>query len=331
MSLHLGLVASLSGQPLRSPDSPYFWTPVRGSTVAADTDQLYLTLVWISAIAVIAIFGALTYFVVKYRAKSRTEPLPEKTPDHNTWLELSWSLLPLVVVVVVFVWGFRSYVNLRTTPKDAMEVQVTGQKWKWLFTYSNGMVDDALHVPVGQPVRLVISSADVIHSFYVPAFRVKMDAVPGRYTELWFEATEPGEYPVQCAEYCGQAHSVMVSKVVVHPEGGFEKWLASIEDKLKALPPVELGKLLAEKQGCLACHSTDGSPMVGPTWKGIFGTARELQAGGSVTADENYLRSAILTPQAEVVRGFAPVMPTYQGKLSDHEINGLIEYIKSLK
>lgn len=316
----------------KSPPSTLFWLPKAGSTGAGDTDALYGVLVALSAVFAIGIFLAMAYFVWKYRARSRADnEIPEKTPDHNTALELTWSILPLILVLGIFVWGFRGYLDLRTPPKDAIDVQVTGQKWNWTFTYDNGLSDNVLHVPIDTPVRLVLTSVDVIHSLYIPAFRAKMDAVPGRYSEMWFNATEPGEYPVFCAEYCGTGHSKMLSRVIVHPTGGYETWLAEQAKKLTDMPLPDLGKQLYEKQGCKTCHSVDGSPLVGPSWKGLFGRDSRFSDGQTAKADENYIRESIVDPQKRIVVGFTPAMPTYQGKLSDRELTALIEYIKTLK
>jgi cytochrome c oxidase subunit 2 len=186
-------------------------------------------------------------------------------------------------------------------------------------------------VPVDTPVRLVLSSDDVIHSFFVPAFRIKQDAVPGRYTKLWFNAKETGTFQVFCAEYCGTKHSDMLTHVVVHEPGGFEKWLADVSDFLAKLPPAEAGKKIYESYGCKACHTVDGTPGIGPSWKGVYGKQRSFTDGTSEVAEENYLRQSILEPQAKVVAGFGPVMPTFKGKLKDAEITAVIEFIKSLK
>jgi cytochrome c oxidase subunit 2 len=226
------------------------------------------------------------------------------------------------------VWGFQGFVNLRTPPKGAMEVQVTAQKWKWLFEYPHGS-EDALHVPVNRPVRVVMHSVDVLHSLFIPNFRVKMDAVPGRYTDLWFQATAPGDYPIFCTEYCGTAHSDMLSRVIVHPEGGYEKWLEEMKKKAEDMPLLDLGKLAYDKAGCAVCHSVDGTGRTGPTWKGLFGKTESFVDGSTVAVDENYLRQSITDPAAKVVAGYPPSMPLT--KLSDRQISGLIEYIKSLK
>jgi cytochrome c oxidase subunit II len=311
------------------PETPELWMPLDASVTAADIDWLYMFMVWMSAIFAAGIFAAMVYFVWKYKAPGRKQNAQaEPSSDHNTTLEITWSIIPLFITIALFVWGFQGFVNLRTPPKGAMEIQVTGQKWKWLFEYPHG-AEDALHVPVDRPVRVVIHSVDVLHSLFIPNFRVKMDAVPGRYTDLWFHATKTGEFPIFCAEYCGTAHSDMITRVVVHEPGGYEKWLEKklLESQNKPLP--ELGKDVYEKQGCAVCHSIDGTPRIGPTWKGLFGRTENFVDGSSLTADENYIRQSITDPTAKVVTGFPPSMPLT--KLSDRQITGVIEYIKTLK
>jgi cytochrome c oxidase subunit 2 len=240
-----------------------------------------------------------------------------------------------MIVVWIFWQGFTGYLDLQTPPANAYEVQVLGQKWKWLFTYPNGVVDDNLHVPPAEPVRLVMTSQDVIHSLYVPDFRIKRDALPGRYERQWFEAPEPGEYQLFCAEYCGTSHSGMIAKVIVHrsrPE--FEAWLAEAGNFLDKLPPEKLwegGQKLYNQRGCKQCHSVDGVSGIGPSFKGIWGHNQPLKGGGSVVVEENYVRESIVNPQAKIVAGYEPVMPTYQGRLKDKEITAIIEYLKTLE
>lgn len=316
----------------KSPPSNDHWLPLMASTVGSEVDGAFDFLFWMSVVVGVSIMVVMTYFVIRYRAQSRVaNEIPEKMSDHNTALEITWSVIPLLVVIMIFVWGFKGYIMQRATPKDALEIHATAQKWKWLFTYPNGLQDDKLHVPVDRDVRVIIQSMDVLHSLFIPAFRVKMDAVPGRYTELWFHATQTGDFPIFCAEYCGTSHSDMLSHAVVHEPGGYEEFLREYEKKLTAMPPVELGKLLYETKGCTACHTIDGSPKVGPTWKGVFGKEEAMADGTSVKVDENYIRESITDPQAKVVNGFTPSMPTYKGQLSDQELDALVEYIKSLK
>jgi len=313
------------------PESDSVWMPLDASITAHDTDWLYMFMVWGSTIFAVGIFAAIFYFIRRYRATSRAaNEIAEPSSEHNTTLEITWSIIPMFLVVALFVWGFQGFVSLRTPPRGALEIQATGQKWKWLFDYPHG-TEDALHVPVNRPVRVLIHSVDVLHSLYLPNFRVKMDAVPGRYTDLWFQATKPGDYPIFCAEYCGTSHSDMLSHVIVHPPGDYEKWLAEQKKKLEDIPLPELGKLLYQKQGCSTCHTTDGSRLIGPTWKGMFGRTEHFAGGASGAVDENYIRESIMDPQAKIVDTYPPSMPTYQGKLSDRQLSGIIEYIKSLK
>jgi cytochrome c oxidase subunit 2 len=312
------------------PESPHFWVPLDASTSTEMVDRLFDYIMWISILCSIALMGAMIYFVTKYKAGSRKDK-PQTSTDHNTFLELVWSVVPLPFVLAMFVWGFQGFMDLRTSPKDAYEVHAQAQKWKWLFTYENGHVDDTLHVPVGRNVRVVINAVDVLHSLFLPTFRQKIDAVPGRFTELWFEANKAGDFPVLCAEYCGTSHSDMITHVIVHEEGGFEKWLEEVEKQLDLMPPMELGQKMYNQQGCSTCHTLDGTPKTGPSFKGIFGKTESLADGSSVVIDENYIKESILEPQAKIVQGFTPAMPTFKGKLSDKKIGGLIEFIKAQK
>lgn len=316
----------------KSPPSDDFWMPTDASTFAADVDPLYNFLIWLSLVSIVGVVLAMWLFVAKYKAKSReANEVGDSSVHHNTTLEVTWSVIPLLICIGIFVWGFKGYVEIRTPPKDAMEIHAQGQKWKWLFTYPNGHVDSELHVPLDRDVRVIIQSVDVLHSLFIPAFRTKMDAVPGRYTDLWFHATKAGEYPIFCAEYCGTSHSDMLAKLVVHEGNGFETWMAEIMSQMDNMPPAELGAKLYEQQGCKTCHSLDGTPLIGPTWKALFGMERKFADGSSAQADEEYIKTSINNPAGQVVEGFAPAMPTYQGKLNDKQINGIIEYIKTLK
>lgn len=303
--------------------------PPAATATAGDVDTLFHFILGISAAFFLLIVGLMVLFVIRYHRGRAAQPAPSSS--HNTALELVWTIIPLILVVVIFGWGVRVFLDINTVPADAYEVQVTGQKWKWLFTYPNGHVDENLHVPVHRPVRLVMTSEDVIHSFFVPAFRIKRDVLPGRYTKLWFEATTSGEFQAFCAEYCGSSHSDMLAKVVVHEPGGFEKWLEQEANVLAKLPPAEAGARLYRIRGCAQCHSVDGKAGIGPTFLGLVGEQVPLQTGGPVTADENYIRESILDPQAKIVAGFQPVMPTYRGRLKDQEVTAVISYLKTLQ
>lgn len=320
-------------QPLPGPapvPSDSFWMPVRASSAAGEVDWLFYFIFYISLFFFALIVGLMIWFTLRYRRRRQGEK-GEPTPAHNTALELVWSGIPLLLVIGIFFVGFRGYMRMVVSPDSSYEIQVTGMKWKWLFTYPNGHVDENLHVPVETPVRLVMTSPDVIHSLYIPAFRLKKDVVPGRYNKMWFRAVRPGEYVMFCAEYCGTSHSDMLARVVVHPPGEFEKWLEEAANVLKKLPPAEAGAKLAMTRGCLQCHSADGKAGIGPTFQGLFGHAQPLTNGQTVVVDENYIRESILEPQAKVAAGYDPVMPSYQGRLKDPEIAAIIEYIKTLK
>jgi cytochrome c oxidase subunit 2 len=296
--------------------------------VARNVDWLFSFILAISVFFFLLIVVVMTLFVIRYRRREGVEA--EASPSHNTAIEVTWTVIPLIIVIVIFFFGFKGFLDIATPPANAYEILVNGQKWNWSFTYPNGYVDANLHVPVDRPVRLVMTSADVIHSLYVPAFRVKRDVVPGRYAKAWFEATEPGEYELFCAEYCGTSHSDMIAKVVVHPPGEFESWLEQASNFLETMTPVDAGQKLFQVRGCQQCHSVDGTRKTGPSLLGVYGRTEALADGGSVTADENYIRESILEPMAKVVAGYEPVMPTYQGRLKDAEITAIIEYLKSL-
>jgi cytochrome c oxidase subunit 2 len=312
---------------------PGFWLPRQASTTASRVDFLFNAVTSIGIFFFVLITVVLFYFVWKYRARTGHEAQASAT--HNQRLEITWTVIPLMIVIWIFWEGFTGFLNLQVPPENAYEVQVLGQKWKWLFTYPNGVVDDNLHVPPDEAARLVMTSQDVIHSLYIPDFRIKRDAVPGRYERAWFQALQPGEYQIYCAEYCGTSHSAMLSKVIVHrtrPE--FETWLADAGNFLDKLPPEKLwegGLKLYNQRGCKQCHSVDGVPGIGPTFKGIWGHKQPLTGGAEVLVEENYVRESILNPQAKIVAGYEPVMPTYQGRLKDKEITAIIAYLKTLE
>ncbi|WP_072715365.1 cytochrome c oxidase subunit II [Rhodothermus profundi] len=302
------------------------WLPEAASSVAPEVDSLFQFWALVSTVIFIGVVGAMTFFVVRYRRRRRDE-VPEPVKEKKV-VELAWIVVPTILVLIVFTWGFRVFIKMYTAPPDAYEIVVYGYQWYWEFEYPNGVkTTNELHVPAGQPVKLRMTSVDVIHSFYVPAFRVKQDVLPDRYSSLWFEATKPGEYTVFCAEYCGTQHSGMLAKVIVHPREEFEQWLESAgipED----MPLAELGARLYREKACFSCHSIDGSRLVGPTFKGLFGSTRTFEDGSTAVADENYLREAILQPGARVVQGYPNVMPASYASLSEREVAALIEFIK---
>lgn len=304
--------------------------PPQGSDGAAAVDWLFYSITAISAFFFVLIVVVMTYFVIRFRRRPGVEV--EESPHHNTPLEIIWSVIPGLILVWIFAASFLIFLDLRRVPDGAYEIKVQARKWSWAFQYPGGLVMEDLHVPVGRPVRLLMSSQDVIHSLFIPAFRVKQDLVPGRYSDLWFRAVRPGSYRLYCAEYCGQKHSNMDADVIVHEPADFDLWLRTEIDKTNNLPPVELGALLYKRQGCSQCHAIDGNTQgkAGPSFVKTFGTQQKLATGESITIDENYVRRSILEPLSQIRAGYQPVMPTYQGRLRDHEIDALIAYIKSL-
>ena len=307
-----------------------FVLPDRASTLAGNHDALFWSITAVASFFFLMICALILIFVRRYRRRSPDEITPHIT--HNQTLEIVWSVVPLGIVIVIFFWGFYGYMNAQVAPANAIEIQATGKKWVWQFEYPDGMRTlNEFHVPVNRPVRMVLSSEDVIHSFFVPSVRIKKDAVPGRYTEAWFTATKPGVYQVFCTEYCGRGHSDMLAKIHVDDEAKYQKWLVEGDESLKTMPLNELGHLVWENRGCSTCHSLDGTRGQGPSWKGIFGKTHQLADGKSVVVDENYIRESVLEPQSKVVAGFEPIMPTYKGMLRDREVLGVVEYIKQLK
>ena len=307
------------------------WVPEVASNLASKVDAVIWFITVISLVFFILISIFLVYFAIRYRRRQENEETPYITGSHV--LETIWTIIPSILLIVIFVYGFVVYKDMRTPPEDSLEVTVIGRQWLWQFKYNNGKTTlNELYIPEGRPIKLVMTSEDVLHSFFVPAFRVKQDLVGGMYTYLWFTPTKNGTYELFCTEYCGTGHSAMLGKVIVMSPQEYEKWEKGEEEKAVAsLPPAELGKQLYTQRGCNACHSIDGSSLVGPTWKGLYGHEVVLQDGTKVTADENYIREAILEPQAKMVRGFGPVMPSFKGVISDDEISDLIAYIKTLK
>lgn len=304
------------------------------STVAHNFERLYDFIFWVSLISFVGVVLATIYFVVKYH---RTRRDPFKTPyiTGHSAMEISVSSVLLVIVMLIFYFGWVDYKRIVTFPTDnTMEVHVIARQWMWQFEYPNGRkLTNELVVPKGRDIKLIMSSDDVLHSFYVPNFRLKQDVVPGSYTRLWFNATLTGEHPVFCAEYCGTAHSKMLGKVRVLESAEYDKWAKDWKpgEAGANTNPVDYGKDLFIKKGCLACHTVTGQSLVGPTLLGVFGKEEEMSDGKKVVVDENYFRESLMQPQIKVVKGFPPVMPTFQGTLSEEEINALISYIKSLK
>lgn len=369
------------------------------SNTASHVDQVMMVILGISVVLFVGIMATMVFFVIKY---SRKRQKTVANISHHTGLELVWTIIPVLIVLVMFWYGFVGYKVMRTGPDDALEVTITGRMWSWLYTYENGIqATDLLRIPAGEPVKLVITSADVIHSFYVPAFRVKWDAVPGRKTHYFITAEKTGTFDILCAEYCGLQHAYMLSKVQVMPKEEFEKWYAQNAPQEQkgepaqaataaaaspgapaeaqapaatarqasatagantapqaqqasaapagkaASPPaapgsaasgndaalVAEGEKLMARYACSSCHSSDGSRIVGPTFKGLYGSSVTVVADGkerTIRADEAYLERSIREPNAEIVKGYQPLMPG-QPNLTAEEVKAMIAYIKSLK
>jgi cytochrome c oxidase subunit II len=299
--------------------------PEQASTFAERVDALYYYLLSVSGFFVLLIFALIFLFAIKYRRRSEDEqprPILGSIP-----LEVIWIAIPFILVMVMFGWGASLYFTAFSPPADALEIFVVGKQWMWKVQHPEGRREiDELHVPIGYPVKLTMTSQDVIHSFYVPAFRIKMDAVPGRYTSTWFQASKTGTFHLFCAEYCGTAHAGMGGQVVVMKPSEYEQWLrtGAPEEPLAAA-----GERLFQQLGCSGCHSPN-STVRAPPLEGIYGKPVPLQSGHVVTADESYIRDSILLPQKDVVAGYAPVMPTFQGRISEEELMQIIAYIRSL-
>ncbi len=300
---------------------PFF--PEQASTMAKRVDALYAFLVSVSGFFAVLIAVLVVTFAIRYRRRS---PGDRPAPIHGSLrLELLWTVIPFGLAMVMFSWGASVYVSMARPPDDALTVFVVGKQWMWKLQHVEGRREiNELHVPVGRAVRLTMTSEDVIHSFFVPAFRIKQDVIPGRYTTAWFEATKPGTYHLFCAEYCGTQHSGMIGQVVVMEPAEYQAWLSG------GAPTGSMaskGAALFEQLGCITCHRGDSGGR-GPQLAGVFGKPVRLQNGESVVADESYLRESILNPQAKIVAGFQPIMPTFKGLVSEEGIMQLIAYIK---
>lgn len=320
--------------PLASGSNGTFWLPEQASTLAPMTDGLFYFIYWLCVFFFAIIIGAMGYFAWAYRYKGEAE-VKTSPIRGNHKLEIFWSVVPSLLLVVMFAWGFKGFMYSTVPPADALDVRITGQKWSWTMTYENGGQEaNQLVVPVGTPVKLTMSSVDVLHSFYIPAFRVKRDVLPHRYTVLWFQADEVGTHHIFCTEYCGTDHSNMIGTVRVVTQEEYQEHIDSLggcgadED---AENFADCGERVASTAGCIACHSVDGTQLVGPTWAGLWESERAFADGTSAVADANYIRASIMDPNSQIVEGYAPnQMPTYAGRLEEHELNMIIAYIESL-
>jgi cytochrome c oxidase subunit 2 len=308
------------------PDFPLF--PDAASTASTQVDALYLVWVLISLFFAALIAATILVFFMKYKRLSDSERGSE---DHFRTLpvEITWSVIPLVIALAMFLWGAKVFFFVSRPPADAVEYFVTGKQWMWKVQHPEGVREiNTLHLPVGQAVKLTMTSEDVIHSFFVPAFRVKQDVLPGRYSTVWFEPTRPGVYHLFCAEYCGAEHSLMGGSVVVLEPEAYEQWLAGASGGTSMLAS---GAELYQRFSCATCHREgDGPATRGPSLAGLYGKTVELAGGGRAVADADYIRESIVDPQARVTAGWQPIMPTYRGQVTEEQLNALVAYVRSL-
>lgn len=300
-----------------------FWLPPQASTTAHEIDAVFYFVLWTSTVIFVGVVGFMVYYAWKYRRRSKADRPIDVKP--NKWLELSWVVIPTILVMVVFWWGMIGFLSAGIPPAHAYQINVYAAKWRWDFVYPNGKRSTGdLVVPVGHPVKLLMTSTDVIHSFFVPAFRVKKDVVPNRYTSVWFEVKEPGEYQVFCAEFCGRLHAEMYARVIALPPAEFNAWVREIEDP--DVPLVEFGEMLFAQQGCQACHSIDGTSLIGPTVYRTWGQPRPQTDGTRPIMDADYVIESIVNPMARITEGYQPVMPPYP-HLTERQLQALVAYI----
>jgi cytochrome c oxidase subunit II len=298
--------------------------PTRASTTAGSVDALFIFLVALCTLVSVAIFAVIVVFAIQYR---RRKGVVAEQIEGSTALEITWSIIPLGIFIMIFIWGAVIYFKERTPPRGATEVYVVAKQWMWKLQHEEGQREiNELHVPVGRDVKLILTSQDVIHSFYVPAFRIKQDVLPGRYTTAWFHPTKAGTYHLFCAEYCGSQHSGMIGQVVVLEPAQYQAWLSG-GGATGTL--ASNGQNLFLQLGCSTCHRSDTQGR-GPNLVGLFGKPVQLEDGRTVTADENYVRESILSPGSKVVSGFKPIMPVFQGLVNEEQLNALVAYVKSL-
>ena len=306
------------------------WIPLvpdSASTFSWKVDALYFYLSGVTLFFTLLISGMLIFFVIRYRRRTPYEIPRPVAGSHK--LETLWTVIPFIIAMTMFGWGARVYFEQYKPPTNAVEVYVVGKQWMWKLQHSTGQREiNQLHVPVGRKIMLIMTSEDVIHDFFIPAFRTKMDVVPGKYTTLWFEATKTGTYHLFCAEYCGMNHSGMTGSIIVMEPREFDNWLSG---NTGSTTPAAAGQQLYQTLGCASCHGANGEGGRGPTLAGAFGKMTPLASGESVRVDEVYIRESILNPQAKLVAGFGPIMPTFQGQVSEDQVLQLVAYIKSLQ
>lgn len=299
--------------------------PEQASNFAFEVDLFYLFLIALTTFFTIGIAAAATYFLIRYRRRSQGE-IPEQI-EGAMKLEITWTVIPFLISMFIFAWGAKLYYQMYTDPQDALEIFVTGKQWMWRAQHPDGQREiNELHLPLGRRVKLTMTSEDVIHSYYIPAFRTKTDVVPGRYTTTWFTPTKTGVFHLFCAEYCGTQHSGMIGKVIVQEYPDYQAWLLGAP---RDMSPAEAGQKFFTSLACNNCHrETDGGR--GPALAGLFGTDVKLEDGSTVKADETYIRESILNPGAKTVLGYPHIMPTFQGQVTEEQVAMIIQYIKSI-
>ena len=297
----------------------------QASNFAVPIDHMFDAMLALCGTVSLGVFVVMFWFCVKYRRGSHADR--EGRATQKLGLEIAWTLIPFLLFVGMFAWSVDLWTMLRTPPADAIPIYVVAKQWMWKVQHTNGRREiDALHVPLGVPVRLIMTSEDVIHSFYVPDFRVKQDVVPGRYTALWFTATKLGDYPLLCSEYCGTDHAAMLGTVTVMPAKDYQQWLKAST----SLAPAQAGRRLFVQFGCSGCHDP-GSGIRAPDLRGVYGAQVQLADGRRASVDDRYLHDAIMLPAGQRVAGYAPIMPAYQSRIDEEDVLALMAYIKSLK
>ena len=301
------------------------------SHIAGRVDSVFIFITAVGLFFFLLTQGSLIYFALRYRRRKKEEEAETPYITGNFMLETVWVVIPSLLILAIFYYGYVVFMEIRTPPAGAAEIVVTARQWMYQFKYPDGRQEvNQVRVPVGKPVKFVMTSQDVLHGFYLPSFRVMQDILPGRYTYLWVQPMKEGTYDIFCTQYCGTGHSEMRAAMVVMAEKDYQAWLTG-EKKAEAKPLAEQGEELVEKSGCLSCHTTDGKPKIGPTFKGLFGSTSHFTDGTSAVADENYIRNYILQPNVKVIKGFPPIMPTFKGILKDDDITAIIAYLKTLK
>jgi len=298
--------------------------PDQASTFAADVDNLYIFLILVTGAVSVGVFLTIFYFAIKFRRRPENELAQEYEPPHM--LEAAWIVIPSIIFMGIFVWGSWLYFHLARVPDDALDIYATGKQWMWKFQHPTGQREiNTLHVPVNRPVKITMASEDVIHSLYFPYFRTKADVLPSRYRTMWFQAKQTGRFHIFCAEYCGTLHSGMIGWVEVMEPAEYQKWLAGGTEGSLA----SQGEQLFQKFACHTCHTNDATGR-GPVLLGLYGRDIALSDDTTVKADDNYIRESILMPQAKLAKGFQPIMPTFQGQMSEEDLIKLLAYVKSL-